>query len=84
MGGKVGFKRKLSLFTLYTVLSVLFFFFFNNMNAFLYYLLTYFLFLNLAVLALSCSTWDLYSQHVGSSSLTRDRTQAPCTGSSES
>ena len=54
------------------------------MNAFLYYLLTYFLFLNLAVLALSCSTWDLYSQHVGSSSLTRDRTQAPCTGSSES
>ena len=28
VGGKVGFKRKLSLFTLYTVLSELFFFFF--------------------------------------------------------
>ena len=34
----------LSLFTLYTVLSeLLFYFFFNNMNAFMYYLLISFL-----------------------------------------
>ena len=32
----------------------------------------------LALLGLSCSTWDLYLQYVGSSSLTRDRTQVPC------
>ena len=30
VGGKVGYKRKLSLFTLYTVLSELFFFFFQT------------------------------------------------------
>ena len=35
---------------------------------------------------LSCGMWDLQSswQHVGSCSLTRDQTQAPCTGSVES
>ena len=32
----------------------------------------------------SCSILDLYLRHVGSSSLTRDRTQASCTGSMES
>ena len=32
----------------------------------------------------SCSTWDLYSRYVGSSSLSRDWTWAPFTGSSES
>ena len=41
------------------------------------------LFIYLTVLGVSCSTRDLCSQlwHVGSSSLTRDHTQAPCTGS---
>ena len=32
----------------------------------------------------SCSTWDLYLRYVGSSSLSRDWTWAPFTGSSES
>ena len=43
--------------------------------------------IKLAVLGLSLSTWDLVLdllQHVGSSSLTRGRTWAPCTGSEES
>ena len=31
----------------------------------------------------SCGLWDLYLWHVGSGSLTRDRTQAPCIGSME-
>ena len=42
VGGMAGYKRMLSLFTLYTVLSELLFYF-NNMNAFLYYLLISFL-----------------------------------------
>ena len=38
------------------------------------------IFTYLAVLGLSCDTWDIQSllQHMGSSSLTRDQTQAPC------
>ena len=32
----------------------------------------------------SCSMWDLQLRHVGSSSLTRDQTWAPCIGSTES
>ena len=48
---------------------LLFFFFFNK-----------YLFIYLAVQCLSCSTWNLQPllQYVGSSSLTRDQTQAPC------
>ena len=42
VGGMAGYKRMLSLFTLYTVLSELLFYF-NNMNAFLYYLLISFI-----------------------------------------
>ena len=41
------------------------------------------LFIYLAEPGLSCSRQDLQWQHVGSSSLTRDQTQAPCTGSRE-
>ena len=41
----------------------------------------FFLFIYLAVLGLSCDTWTLQLQHMGSSSLTRDQTHAPCTGS---
>ena len=33
---------------------------------------------------LHCDMWDLQLQHVGSSSLTRDSTRAPCIGSTES
>ena len=36
------------------------------------------------MLGFSCSTWDLYLGHVGSSSLTRDGTPTPCIGSTES
>ena len=58
-----------------------------------------YLFIYLAVPGLSCSTWDLLcgmralscgmqtlscSMHVGSSSLTRDRTRAPCIGTMDS
>ena len=45
-----------------------------------------YLFIYLAALGLSCSTWHLHSllRHVKSSSLTRDLTQAPCLGSMES
>ena len=32
----------------------------------------------MAVLGLSCRMWDLQLQHMGSTSLTRDQTQAPC------
>ena len=32
---------------------------------------------------LHCNMWILYLWHVGSSSLTRDGTQAPCIGSTE-
>ena len=41
------------------------------------------IFTYLAVLGLTCDTWDIKSllQHMGSSSLTRDQTQAPCIGS---
>ena len=39
-----------------------------------------YLFVYLAVPGLSYSMWNLWLQHVGSSSLTRDRTQAPCIG----
>ena len=35
-------------------------------------------------LGLSFDMWNLLLQHVGSSFLTRDGTQAPCTGSLES
>ena len=35
----------------------------------------------LAMLSLSCSRWNLLLQHVGSSSLTKDRTPASCTES---
>ena len=38
----------------------------------------------LVVSSLSCSVRDLSLQHVGSSSLTRDRTTAPCIRCSES
>ena len=50
----------------------------------LYYFLKKYLFIYLDLK--SRSTWDPESslQHVGSSSLTRDGTQAPCIGSSES
>ena len=40
-----------------------------------------FLLMFLAAVGLSCGTWYLYLQHLGSSSLTRDQTAAPCTGS---
>ena len=45
-----------------------------------------FLFIYLAALSIRCSTQDLQSSlwHVGSNSLTRDQTQAPCIGSTES
>ena len=43
-----------------------------------------FLNIHLAAQGLSCGTCGIFSCHVGSSSLTRDRTQAPCTGSVES
>ena len=50
-----------------------------------------FLFIDLAELDLSCSTQDLWLQHanselqyVGSSLLTRDQTQVPCIGTTES
>ena len=38
----------------------------------------------LAVLGISCDTLDLYLRHVGSSSLTRNGTQAPCFGTAKS
>ena len=41
--------------------------------------LRFFFFSNLTTPGLSCSTWDLFQLwHVGSSSLNRGRTQAPC------
>ena len=43
-----------------------------------------FIFTYLAVLGLGCSMWDLYLQHVQSSSLTREKTRVPCIGSMES
>ena len=47
-----------------------------------YLFLTFFFFFGCT--CLSCGMWDLSLSHVGSSSLTRDRTQAPCIGSMES
>ena len=38
----------------------------------------------LVALGLHCGRWDLSLWHVGSSSLTRDGSQTPCTGSSVS
>ena len=54
------------------------------LNSLLFFL--NFLFIYLAVPGLSCGTWNLQSlfQHAGSSSLTRDQTQATCIGSVES
>ena len=43
-----------------------------------------FIFMYLTVLGHSCGMWLLLLQHAGSSSLTRDQTQAPCIGSMES
>ena len=42
------------------------------------------MFIYLAALGLRCGMQDLQLWQVGSSSLTRDRTQAPCLGSRES
>ena len=44
----------------------------------------FFFFFFLASQCLSCHTWDLQLQHMRSSSLTRDRTQTPCIGSTAS
>ena len=63
----------------------------NGVNIFFFFLM--YLLLYLAVRDLSCCTqdldrscgmWDLDLQPVGSSSLTRGETQAPCVGSTES
>ena len=43
----------------------------------------FFKFIYLAALGLNCDVQDLSLWHVGSSPLTRDRTQAPCIGNSE-
>ena len=44
-----------------------------------------YLFIYLVALGLSCGMWTLScGMHVGSSSLTKDRTRAPCLGSAES
>ena len=40
-----------------------------------------FLFIFLAAVGLSCGTGYLYLRYVGSSSLTSDQIEAPCTGS---
>ena len=64
----------------------------DSNSAWIVYHFSFFKNIYLAVLGLSCSTWDLWSSlwhmrslvvHMESSSLARDRTQAPCTGSSE-
>ena len=43
-----------------------------------------FIFIYLALLGLSCGMWDLWLIHVGSRSLARDGTQAPCIQHTES
>ena len=43
-----------------------------------------FIFIYLALLGLNCGMWDLWLLHVGSRSLAKDGTQAPCIQHTES
>ena len=67
-------------FLLYSIIC-----FISKKKFVLFYFLKSILFIYLVVLGLSCGMRTLScSMRVGSSSLTRDRTQAPCMGSAES
>ena len=65
-------------------MHTLFFFFNTTRDHIIHVICTLLLNIYLAALGLSCGMRNLNLRHVGSSSLTRDQTLAPCIGSAES